>query len=257
MPPAELLECGYQELRRYGVAVHRGTVGTVQQAQEGFRVGLSGAGSVRARRILFSTGATDRLPDVRGLQERWGKDVLHCPSCHGWEVRDEPLGVLDSGAGDISKPLTVRQWSQDVTFFVPDTGVLSRRDREVLRSNGIRLGHEPVAALTVENDRLTGIRLEGGGTVAVSAVFVSPEVFANDRLLRDLGARVESQPLGRSVSVDECGQTSVSGAYAAGDVTDLAASVITSAAAGSRAGEAINADLILADAHSAVGTRST
>ena len=156
---------------------------------------------MRVRRILFSTGATDRLPDVPGLLERWGKDFLHCPYCHGWEVRDKPLGVLDSGVGDIAKALTVRQWSQDVTFFVPDTGVLSGQERKMLRSNGIRLVYEPVAAVAVEDDRLTGVRLQGGDTVAVAAVFISPEVIANDTLLQDLGARVETQPLGRSVSV--------------------------------------------------------
>ncbi|MFD0662507.1 hypothetical protein [Thermocatellispora tengchongensis] len=79
------------------------TEGTVTRARPldggGFQVDLADGRSVRARRLLVTTGLVDELPDVPGLAERWGREVLHCPYCHGWEVRDQPIGVLGGPRG--------------------------------------------------------------------------------------------------------------------------------------------------------------
>lgn len=72
---------------------------------------------LRARRIVLTTGVTDELPEIPGVRERWGRDLLHCPYCHGWEVRDQPLGVLGTLPGSVQHALLVRQWSDDVVLF--------------------------------------------------------------------------------------------------------------------------------------------
>ena len=96
MPPAELLERGREEVRSYGGAVVAGTVTTVDRPLTGFTVRLADGRTVSARRLLITTGVVDELPEIPGLRERWGRDVIHCPYCHGWEVRDRAIGVLAS-----------------------------------------------------------------------------------------------------------------------------------------------------------------
>ncbi|MEU4744476.1 NAD(P)/FAD-dependent oxidoreductase, partial [Actinosynnema sp. NPDC023658] len=117
MPPAELLERGRAEVRSYGGHVVTGEVETVTREGDRFVVALADGRTVRARRVLVTTGLVDELPDVPGLRERWGRDVVHCPYCHGYEVRDQAIGVLASGPMSMHQALLFRQLSADVTFF--------------------------------------------------------------------------------------------------------------------------------------------
>jgi thioredoxin reductase len=93
IPPAELLERGRAEVSRYGGQVAAGQVTRAARNKDGFIVELADDRSIRARRLLVTTGLVDELPDLPGVKERWGPDVLHCPYCHGWEVRDKAIGV--------------------------------------------------------------------------------------------------------------------------------------------------------------------
>jgi thioredoxin reductase len=114
MPPAALLAAGRAEVEGYGVEL---VAGQVTSIGTGFVVTLSDGRVLRARRILVATGVTDDVPDLPGVRERWGVDLLHCPYCHGWEVRDRPLGVLGWIPGSALHAQLVRQWSDDVVFF--------------------------------------------------------------------------------------------------------------------------------------------
>ena len=110
-PPGELLATGRAEVRGYGGRVETGEVTGGAADGGGFAVTLADGRRVRARRLLVTTGLTDELPDVPGLRERWGREVLHCPYCHGWEVRDQAIGVLASGPMSVHQALLFRQLS--------------------------------------------------------------------------------------------------------------------------------------------------
>ena len=246
MPPHELLTAGRTEVAGYGVEIVSGTVVGIEA---GFFVRLAAGRVLRSRRVLVTTGVTDRLPDVDGVRERWGRDLLHCPYCHGWEVRDSALGVLGSLPGSVQHALLVRQWSDDVVFFA-HTYDLQAEERLQLRARGVRVVTGEVARLVVEDDRLTGVELHDGQLVPRAAVFVRPgNVPRPDGLLAGLGC--ESDDAG-FVRVDRTGRTSVFGVWAAGNVVDPRAQVITSAGAGSAAAIAINADLVAEDVERAV-----
>src|SRR5690242_5246649 len=133
MPPAELLAAGRAEVARYGVDL---VADRVVGIEPGFSVRLAGGRVLRARRILVTTGVHDRLPDIPGARQRWGLDLLHCPYCHGWEVRDQPLGVLGTQPGSVQHALLVRQWSEDVVF-IAHTHPLTAADSTQLRARGI------------------------------------------------------------------------------------------------------------------------
>ena len=244
MPPAELLAAGRAEVTRYGVELRPGRVEGIATDGAGFTLRLAGGETLRARRVLLATGVRDVLPDLPGVRERWGRDLLHCPYCHGWEVRDLPLGVLGTRPDAVGHALLVRQWSEDVVFFAGELD-LSDPDRAALSARGIPVVHGPIAGLVVEADRLTGVALGDGRVISRAAVFIRPlNVPHADGLLADLGCALD--PAGFPV-VDGGGRTSVAGVWAAGNLTDPRMSVITSAGAGAAAAMAINADLVAED----------
>ncbi|HEX9994630.1 MAG TPA: NAD(P)/FAD-dependent oxidoreductase [Acidimicrobiales bacterium] len=251
MPPRELLATGRAEVARYGVAVVEDAVVGIDH---GFVVRLAGGRRLPARRVVVATGVGDELPDIPGVRERWGRDLLHCPYCHGWEVRDQPLGVLGTIAGSVQHALLVRQWSEDVVFFA-HTYALTDDERAQLDARGIRVEPGPVARLVVEDDRLRGVELGDGRVVARSAVFVRPGNGAHrDGLLAGLGCEVDEA--GFAV-VDATGRTTAAGVWAAGNVVDPRAQVITAAGAGSAVAIAVNADLVREDVELAVRRAQT
>jgi thioredoxin reductase len=246
MPPADLLAAGRAEVTAYGVELVDGEVVAIEP---GFVARLAGGRVVQARRILVATGVLDELPDIPGVRERWGRDLLHCPYCHGWEVRDQPLGVLGTQAGSVVHALLVRQWSDDVAFFVHRSD-LTPDERVQLAARGVRVIEGQVARLVVAGDRLTGVELTDGRVIARSAMFIRPgNVPHADGLLAALGCEVD---VAGFVTVDATGRTSTLGVWAAGNVVDPRAQVITAAGAGSAAAIAINADLVHEDVTRAV-----
>ncbi|MCU1380661.1 MAG: dependent oxidoreductase [Acidimicrobiales bacterium] len=246
MPPADLLAAGRAEVTGYDVELVDDQVAAIEP---GLTVRLIGGAVLQARRLLVATGVSDELPDIPGVRERWGKDLLHCPYCHGWEVRDQPLGVLGTVAGSTQHALLVRQWSDDVMFFV-HTYELAPAERVQLEARGVQVVEGEVGRLVVEADRLTGVELVDGRVIERNAVFVRPgNVPHADGLLSGLGCDLNETGF---VIVDATGRTSTPGVWAAGNVVDPRAQVITAAGAGSAAAIAINADLVQDDVERAV-----
>ncbi|MGW6530881.1 NAD(P)/FAD-dependent oxidoreductase [Streptomyces venezuelae] len=248
MPPAEFLAEGRRELARYGVEVVRDRVSAVRPDGAGeFGIALAEGGGVHARRVVMATGLVDELPDVPGVAERWGRDVLHCPYCHGWEVRDEPFGVLASEPFTSHQTLLVTQWSKDVTLFLHTVRDLPDEEWERLAAAGVQVVEGEVAGLAVEDDRLAGVRLADGRVFPRSVLFVAARPVARGGLLTDLGAEHRDTPFGPYPKVDETGRTSVPGVWAVGNAASPMEQVINAASAGYRAGFTVNAELVMAD----------
>jgi thioredoxin reductase len=252
--PAVLLEAGREEVRHYGVELLDRRVASAERVEDGFVVTLDDGNSVGARRLLVATGLVDELPEVPGVRERWGRDVLHCPYCHGWEVRDQPIGVLASGPRAAHQALLFRQWSADVALFLHTAPLPTDEEAEKLAARGIAVVEGEVASLEIVEDRLAGVRMGGGEVVARRAVAVMPRFVARTEMLAGLGLETTVHPLGvgEHVEADATGLTAVPGVWVAGNVADLMAHVVGAAEAGVRAGAAINADLIAEDNDHAV-----
>ncbi|MFG2402062.1 NAD(P)/FAD-dependent oxidoreductase [Streptomyces lydicus] len=246
MPPAELLAAGRAEVERYGGRVVTGEVRALRRGTGptgGFEADLAGR-TVRARRVIVATGMHDELPDLPGLREHWAREVLHCPYCHGWEVRDRPLGVLAPAGNEqraVHQALLVRELTDDVVFFgeAPDDTA-----RAALTARGVRIEARAAAGLVAEDGALRGVRLADGSVVPRAALFVPARPVPHDALLTALGCERDASGL---VPVDPAGRTGVPGVWAAGNVVDPTAQVVVAAAAGDRAARAVNLDLIEED----------
>ncbi|RZK85068.1 MAG: NAD(P)/FAD-dependent oxidoreductase [Rhodococcus sp. (in: high G+C Gram-positive bacteria)] len=257
-PPGELLAIGREEVAGYGGEIVTGTVTSADKVDDGqFRVTLADGATVRARRLLVTTGLVDVLPDIPGVAARWGRDVLHCPYCHGWEVRDQPVGVLAGSPLAVHQALMWRQWTENVTLFLNDADEPTGEEYEQLAARGIAVIDGGVAGLEVQGDRLTGVRLRTGQVIPLTAVVVPPLFRARAEFLTSLGLdttemEMAGHVIGTAVASDATGATAVPGVWVAGNVADPKAQVIVAAGAGLSAAAAINADLIMEDTRLAV-----
>jgi len=250
MSPAEFLALGREEIARYGVDLVRDRAVDVTKGEgEGFAVSLAGGETVHARRLVIATGLKDELPAVPGVAERFGRDVIHCPYCHGWEVRDQAFGVLATTAMSVHQALMVSQWSKDVTLFLHTVAESELTDDDLRRlaAAGVAVVPGEVAELTVEDDRLTGVRLTEGTTHTREALFVAPRPVPQTGLLEKLGAELHETPFGAYPVVDPTGLTTVPGVWAVGNAMGFAEQVVNAASAGYRAGATINGELLMTD----------
>ncbi|MGI5350691.1 NAD(P)/FAD-dependent oxidoreductase [Streptomyces sp. CA-250714] len=251
MPPGELIEVGRSEIAGYGAELVSGRVREAAPGAEyGFTVRLETGRLLRARALLVATGLRDVLPQVPGVAELWGSGVLHCPYCHGHEVRGTPIGVLggENRPFSVHQASLVRQWSEDVVFF-PREIELDDEERERLLARGVRIVEGDVERLEADGDSLTGVRMADGRMVPRAALFVGPRFEPRDELLIRLGCEVG--PNGW-VAVDPSGRTSVPGVWGAGNVVSESAQLASAAGMGMSAGIALNHYLLADDIEGAV-----
>ena len=232
--PSELLEIGREEVRRYGVDVRRGRVSSAARSDGSFRLELEGGGVVFARRLVLATGVVDVLPHIPGLAERFGRDVLHCPYCHGWEVADQPLGIVATGSDCVERALLFRQWSDDVVVLLNGQPVPLGADAERLAARGIAVVPGEILQLLVEDDAVSGVELVGGEVVATRALVVTTVPTPDTSLL------------------DAVGGPDAPGVKVVGNAATPYGGVITSAADGMLAGTMLNHELIVEQTAAAV-----
>jgi thioredoxin reductase len=262
--PAELVAAGRAEAARYGVELRDGEAVGARRVDGGFEVdvaggpaGAAGGGAVRARRLVVTTGLVDELPDIDGLRERWGHDVIHCPYCHGWEVRDQPIGVLGGHPRAVHVVQLFRQLSPDVVLFTNDGPSPSEAELEELAARDVRVVPGAVVAVEVTDDHLSGVRLADGSVVPRRALAVGTRLVARSAVLDGLGLHPTPDPsgAGERIEADPTGRTAVDGVWVAGNVTNVMAQVVVAAAEGHMAGAVVNADLAAEDTRNAVAAR--
>ncbi|MEV0248732.1 NAD(P)/FAD-dependent oxidoreductase [Nocardia sp. NPDC050712] len=259
MPPAELLERGREQVRQYGGRIVFGAVAAARPATPAatgdlrFTVTLADGRALTARRVLVATGLRDVLPEVPGLAEHWGRAVVHCPYCHGWEVRDEPIGILATGPNSVHQALLFRQLSADLIYFANGTD-LDADTRARFAARDIRIVEEAVrAVVNGPNGELAGVRLADDAVVDRRVLAVATQMHSRADGLEGLELPVEDLPgIGRRFVSAMAGVTEVPGVWVAGNATDLTAQVGAAAAAGALAGAHINALLVTADTDAAL-----
>lgn len=252
VPPRELVERGRAEVAGYGVEFADGTLERVEGGRGGLEV-TTADGAVRsARALIVATGLSDELPGIPGLAERWGSTVLHCPYCHGWEVRDRHLGVIALSPLGLHQAELVRQWSDHVTVFAAGLGQVAPEAEQRLRARGIRLEPAPVGEIVGEGTAIAVVRLDDGREVPVDAIFTAGTPRPHDSFLASLDLARDETPLGSFLAVDAAGRTSDDRIWAIGNVVNPTANVPMSIGAGAFTGGAVNGALVAWDVEVAV-----
>jgi len=246
MSPLSLLASGRSEAESYGATIIGTEATTVRQTAEGFEVVLADGRQVVGRRLLLTTGLVDRLPAIPGLTEQWGAGVVHCPYCHGYEIRGQRIGVLGTNPFSVHQTLLFRQWSEDITLFLNDTVAPTEEEWDKLAARSIRVVEGAVTSVNAKDGVLNGVTVTGGTSFDLQALAVGSKMEARAGLLEPLGLMTQEHPSGMASFLEPgpMGTTAVPGVYVAGNVSNIAAQVIVAAAEGTSAGMMINAHLI-------------
>ena len=239
MSPLELLAAGRAEATKYGVELVEGSATAIERVDGGFLV--RGPEHVRARRVVVATGLTDVLPDIPGVEELWGTAAVVCSYCDGWEVRDEPLGVIATSPQSRNQAHLLRQWTSDLTVFGAREAGIPEDELAGLEARGIVLAPPALQVRGALGD--VRIRTDAGEHRA-ARVFVGARPSPTDGLLTALGCETVPTPAGPFVSTDPGGQTSVAGVWAIGNVSDMKALVPIALGAGTSAATHINISLL-------------
>ncbi|RJS25979.1 pyridine nucleotide-disulfide oxidoreductase [Corallococcus sp. H22C18031201] len=237
-PPPEFRRIGREQLQPYpNVEVRDTRVSSVDVLRPGFHVRLEDGAHVDARRVLLAVGVIDEVPELPGFRDLWGTSIVQCPYCHGWEVRDRPLGVLASEPAHLDLALFLTGWSRDLVVFAGAPLALAAEQRERLVRAGLKVEERPMRALHGTSGRLESVELADGARVAREVLFARPTQRLPE-FVRRLGLELNEQGF---VKVTEpFKETSVPGLHAAGDVTTMLQSAIVAASAGASAAYAMN-----------------
>lgn len=217
--PADMIRVARQQVAAYPSISFRQdeAVGAVW-TPDGFAVTLAGGATVRSRKVILAFGVEDMLPDIPGVPERWGRSVLHCPYCHGYELNEAPVGVIAIGPMATHQALIVADWGP-VTLFTNGREDVDSDARARLTRRGVQLVEERVAALEGEGTALAGVRLADGRLIPLAAVFIGAPIRLRSGIAEALGCTLDAGPLGPFIKIDDVRQTVVPGVYAAGDIT--------------------------------------
>ena len=255
LPPSELTAIGREEVRSYGGEVVDGRVVDVTRSDDGrFRLELTGGHTVYARRVLAATGLVDELPDIEGVAEHWGGEVIHCPFCHGFEVRDKRIVQIITNPVGLHPAGLFRQLSDRLTLVLHDGVTADDPGAEALRAAGVRIVEGRVQRIVNGDDgHIAAVELVGGEAIEADAVVVTARFRVRAEPFASLGLTLADHPsgLGQVVSVDAAGATLVPGLFAAGNVTDPSQQVLGAAAHGSWIGAMISSVLAHEDIEAA------
>lgn len=246
MPPLQMIAHGRENVAKYPnvTMVQDKAVNAAADGPELFRISFASGKSITATRLVLAYGIVDILPEIPGLTPRWGKTVIHCPYCHGYEFKGKQLGVLNLQAGSAHQALLVADWGP-VAFFLngrpsPDEKVLAQ-----LAARGVKLEPEEVVSLEGEGTSLSGARLAGGRLVPIAAMYIAAKNRLGNDLAEQLGCALDDGPSGPVVRVDVANMmTTVRGVYAAGDITRMQNSATFASSGGVLAGASLHQALV-------------
>jgi thioredoxin reductase/SAM-dependent methyltransferase len=253
--PSELTTDGREEVRSYGGEVLAGRVSRVTRTDDDrFRVELVGGHTIVARRVLAATGLVDELPAIEGLAEHWGRDVIHCPFCHGYEVRDRRIVQIVTHTMGLHPSALFRQLSERLTVVLHDQLEVDASELDALRAAGVSIVCGRVSRIVTGHDgHVAAVELADRQPIDADAVVVGPRfrVRAEPFVSLDLRPAAHPSGLGDFIETDASGETMVPGLYAAGNVADPGQQVLQAAARGGWVGAMISFSLAHDDVRAA------
>ena len=209
--------------------------------ENGFEISTESGEVFSARKVLFATGVKDLLPEIKGFADCWGISVLHCPYCHGYEVKNERTAIIANGEMAFEYSKLISNWTNDLRLCTNGKSTLTLDQVEVLKKHGITLFEDEIEAFELTNGYVEYIIFKNGEKTAVKAIYMKPPFEQHCTLPEVLGCDLNEQGL---LKVDAMQKTNIAGIYASGDCTTQMRSVAIAVSTGSFAGVVINKELI-------------
>ncbi|MFC3902373.1 Thioredoxin reductase [Acinetobacter marinus] len=236
---SEIAEIAREQISRYStVQFETGQVLDVAKSNDLFHVCIDKIHAITAKRIIIATGVTDQLPEIQGLRERWGQSIFHCPYCHGYELNQGQIAVINSSEFSTHQAMMLPDWGQ-VTFLSNGKN-LTDEERKQLASKNIPIIDDEIAEISEH----ATINLQSSASQQFDGIFVSSATRILQDWIKALGVEIESNGVGEWIKTDAMKQTSMDGVFASGDVIRFGGSVPLSVADGNLAGVSAHRSLI-------------
>jgi len=223
------------------VQFYNGLAVSAIKTENGFEIKTESGKIFTSRKVLFATGVKDLLPEIDGFKECWGISVLHCPYCHGYEVKKEKTAIISNGEMGFEFAKLISNWTKDLKLCTNGKSTLSLKQTKILKKHNVQIFEEEIDLLEHKNGEIKNIIFKNQGKVAVKAIYARPPFEQHCQLPKDLGCDINEQGL---LKVDTMQKTNISGIYASGDCVTQMRSVAIAVSTGSFAGAVINKDLI-------------
>ncbi len=239
--PAALSAIALAQVLAYPTVQFRQVAVTqVSSGLRGFEV-VTDAESFMTGKLIFATGIRDIMPDIPGFVESWGRSVVHCPYCHGYEIRDTETGVLGNGDAGFEFVRFINHWTKKLTLLTNGPSLLTDVQKGSLDRLGIKVVENELVAVNHTDGYMDSITLQGGATLPLNAIYARLPFIQKCEMPEQLGCELNDAGY---LVVDEFQKTTVTGIYAAGDCTTGMRSVSSAVAAGGKAGAVINHEMI-------------
>jgi len=234
--PLEIQQEAYRQLLKYPTAnIIEGKANSVEKNATGFSVTLEDGCLLHSKKLILATGLRDELPDIPGLKERWGATVIHCPYCHGYEFRNQQLGVIATGPLSAHQAGMIPDWGP-TTYFTQSLYQPDEEQLAFLIKRGVTIESTPVLEVLGRPPKISSVYLADGRMIHLDALFVGPKTHMSGPFAEQLGCEFEEGPMGLVIKTDHMKQTSVEGVFAAGDVSNPMQNATLASASGVMAG---------------------
>jgi len=243
--PQEIADIALEQVHQYEtVHFHKGLAIDATKSEDIFEVETASGEVFSARKLIFATGIKDTMPAINGFAECWGISVIHCPYCHGYEVRKQKTGIIANGEGAIHYARLINQWTDDLTLFTNGASTLTDEQTTKLTKHNISIIETPITEIVHTNGQMEAVVLEDGSSIGLSAIYNRPAFVQHCPIIEKLGCELNEHGL---IKVTGFQKTNVPGVFACGDNSNMARSVAMAVSSGSMTGALVNHELIEED----------
>ncbi len=213
-----------------------------QKNGNGFEVTTQSGKSFKAKKLVFATGVKDVMPDIPGFAECWGISIIHCPYCHGYEVRHQATGILANGEGAFHYAEMISNWTKDLTIFTNGKCTLSEVQIEKISKHNIHINERVVASIEHSDGNIHQVVFQDGSKIALKALYARPDFVQHCDIPQSLGCELTEQ---NHIRIDAFQKTNIPGIFACGDNTTMMRSVSNAVSMGAVAGSMVNREIIM------------
>ncbi|MCW3093935.1 MAG: NAD(P)/FAD-dependent oxidoreductase [Ferruginibacter sp.] len=240
--PKEIATLAKRQVEAYGTVMFfngRATVGA--KTKNGFNIEVMSGETFHAGKLIFATGISDMQPGIEGFSACWGISVLHCPYCHGYEVRDQKTGILGNGDYGFEFSVLISNWTKDLTLFTNGKPTLTSEQTAMLERHDISIIEAPIQKLEHNRGYLKSILFKDDTTMPISAIYTRTDFQQNCNLPTTFGCELDEEGY---IVVDHLQKTNVPGIFACGDSTNRMRTVANAVATGTTAGMILNKEFV-------------
>jgi len=241
--PKEISTLAKEQVSHYKtVRFYSGTAVDATKKEKRFEIKTQPGDLFYSRKLIISTGLKDLMPDIKGFAECWGTSVIHCPYCHGYEVKNEKTGILSNGDPGFELSRLISNWTRDLTLYTNGPSTLTAEQDEKLRKHNIQIVENEIHSFEHKNGQLQNIIFDDNSKTSITAIYARPEVTQHSDLTSQLGYQLTEQ--GR-VKVDTSQKTTIEGVFACGDCSNSSRDIALAISSGVIAAGTCNKELIL------------